>query len=181
MRRIHKPKINSSYEFELDLAPLLSVMVKLVPVMLLSSAFVQVNMIESDLPQAVKEAMVKPDDKKPKASVQIAADARTGIKVIVNYQGNQTTEDVPLVGGRYDFQGLHKALQKVKTQYPETFTVELAPEGNVSYKDVVKMMDEARRSRDKNVRFPIYDAKENKQTMTDYMFPDVVFSNMMDG
>lgn len=180
MRRIHKPKINTAYEFDLDLAPLLAVMVKLVPILLLSSAFVQVMMIESDLPQAVKEAMVKPDDKKPKAAVQMAVDAK-GIKVIVSYQGSQTTEAVPMVGGSYDYQSLHKVLQKIKTQYPNTFTIEMAPEGNVPYKDVVKMMDEARRSRDKNVKFPIYDSKENKQTMTDYMFPDVVFSNMMDG
>lgn len=181
MRRMNKPKINSNHEFELDLAPLLSVMVKLVPVMLLSSAFVQVMMIESDLPQAVKEAMVQPEDKKPKAAVQIAADAKTGIKVIVSYQGNQTTEAVPMVNGHYDYQNLHKILVKVKTQYPDTFRVELAPEGNVSYKDVVKMMDEARRSRDRNVKFPIFNEKENKTTMTDYMFPDIVFSNMMDG
>lgn len=41
MRRGKKLKINHNSEFELDLAPLLAVMVKLVPVLLISSAFVQ--------------------------------------------------------------------------------------------------------------------------------------------
>ena len=56
MRRRQQFKTLNPAEFELDLAPLLAVMVKLVPVLLLSSAFVQVMMVETDLPQAVKEA-----------------------------------------------------------------------------------------------------------------------------
>lgn len=50
MGRRFKPKINHNSEFDLDLAPLLAVMVKLVPVLLVSSAFVQMMIIETDLP-----------------------------------------------------------------------------------------------------------------------------------
>ncbi len=179
MRRMQRPQNLNPHEFELDLAPLLAVMVKLVPVLLISSAFISVMMVESDLPQAVKEAIQK-EEKKPTANIQIQATSR-GLAVVVQKGGSQTTENVPLKDGTFDFASLHKTLQKVKTANPEVFKVELAPDANIPYKDVVRITDEARRSRDKDVRFPLFDAKENKTVNTDYMFPDVVFSNVFDG
>ena len=180
MRRRRTIKTLNPAEFELDLAPLLAVMVKLVPVLLLSSAFVQVMMVETDLPQAVKEA-IQQQDKKPTATIHLKADAKGGMQVVISKAGVEKTEGVPLKDGAFDFVSLHKTLQKVKLENPEVFKVELSPEANVAYRDVVRMTDEARRSRDKDVRFPIYDAKENKTVMTDYMFPDVVFTNIFDG
>ena len=180
MRRLKKHKTHLSHEFELDLAPLLAVMVKLVPVLLISSAFVQIMVIETDLPQVVKEAMVVNNDK-PKASIQLEIAKTGGIKVIVAKDGNQKAEQVPSASGGFDLALLQKTLQKVKAENPDVFKIELAPEPAVAYKDIVKIMDEARRSKDHDVRFPIFDKKENKQATTDYMFPDVVFANMMDG
>lgn len=172
--------INPS-EFELDLAPLLAVMVKLVPVLLISSAFVQVMVVETDLPQAVKEAIQKQEDK-PTANIQIKASMKEGLQVVIQKSGAQKIEAVPLKDGHFDFQTLHKTLQKVKAENPEVFKVEMAPDADVPYKDVVKITDEARRSRDKGVTFPIHDVKDNnKIIMTDFMFPDVVFSNVFDG
>jgi biopolymer transport protein ExbD len=180
MRRLRTFKTTNPTEFELDLAPLLAVMVKLVPVLLISSAFIQVMTVETDLPQAVKEA-IQTQEQKPTANIQIKASMKEGIQVIVAKGGDQQTQTVPLKDGKFDFQTLHLTLQKVKTANPEVFKVELAPESDVAYRDVVKMTDEARRSRDKKVTFPLYDAKENKTVMTDFMFPDVVFTNIFDG
>lgn len=182
-RRLRRPHSKLSHEFELDLAPLLAVMVKLVPVLLLSSAFVQVMTIETDLPQAVKEAIAQNNDH-PKATVQLEISNKSGIKVIVGTPGAQPQikQVVPAAAGKFDYQVLHKALQAVKTEHPEVFRIELAPESDVPYKEIVKIMDEARKSHDKTVNFPLINPKELKATgTTDYMFPDVIFSNMMDG
>jgi biopolymer transport protein ExbD len=175
-----RPKGITSYEFELDLAPLLAVMVKLVPVLLISSAFVQVMILETDLPQAVKEAIQK-QEQKPTANIQIRADIVNGIQVVVSKGGAEKTQNVPLKDGHFDFPLLHKTLQQVKIENPEVFRVELAPDAKVPYSEVVKITDEARRSRDRSVKFPVLDTKENKTVMTDYMFPDVVFTNIFDG
>jgi biopolymer transport protein ExbD len=180
MRQLRKFKTLNPHEFELDLAPLLAVMVKLVPVLLLSSAFVQVMMVETDLPQAVKEA-IQQQDKKPTATIHIKADMKEGIQIVIAKGGNQRIEPVPMKDGAFDYASLHKTLQKVKLENPEVFKIEFAPDTNVPYRDVVRMTDEARRSRDKDVRFPIFDAKENKTVLTDFMFPDVVFTNIFDG
>ena len=180
-RRLRKPRQTMSHEFELDLAPLLAVMVKLVPVLLVSSAFMQVMIIETDLPQAVKEAIVQ-NNEKPKATIQLEISKKSGIKVIVAKDGSQKVDQIAMKSeSDYDLPGLHKFLQHVKAENPEVFRIELAPEANVPYKDIVKIMDEVRKSRDKDIRFPIYDQKERKPSSTDYMFPDVIFANMMDG
>lgn len=182
MRRRFKPSLATSYEFELDLAPLLAVMVKLVPVLLVSSAFMQVMTIETDLPQAVKEAVQKQDDVTKKTSIQLEITQKKGIKVIVDEKGKATAEMVPnLSTGGFDLLTLNKKLQEIKIAHPEVYRIELAPDGNISYKELVKVMDEARKTRDKEVKFPVFDSKLNKEVETDYMFPDVVFANMMEG
>lgn len=180
MRQRPKFRTLNPAEFELDLAPLLAVMVKLVPVLLLSSAFIQVMVVETDLPQAVKEAIQKQEEK-PTANIQIKASMKEGLHVVVQKGGAQKVEAVPLKDGHFDFQSLHKTLQRVKSDNPEVFKVEMAPDSDVPYRDVVRITDEARRSRDKGVTFPVKDTKENKIIMTDFMFPDVVFSNVFDG
>ncbi len=180
MRKLRQIRTLNPHEFELDLAPLLAVMVKLVPVLLVSSAFIQVMTIETDLPQAVKEAIQKQDEK-PVATVQIKASLKDGFQVVVAKSGTQKEEAVPLKDGKFDFSLLHQTLQKVKAANPEVFKIELAPEADVTSQDIAKMTDEARRSHDKKITFPVYDSKENKTVMTDYMFPDVVFTNIFDG
>lgn len=179
-RRPFRPIAKMPHEFELDLAPLLSVMMKLVPVMLISTAFVQVMMIESDLPQAVKEA-IQQNEQKPVTTVMMTPSLNEGIKVIVQKNGRQDVKVIPMVEGKFDFVTLHKTLQTVKKENPEVFRIELTPDGNVPYREVVRMMDEARKSRDKDIKFPLFDAKENKTVLTDYMFPDIVFTNVFDG
>jgi len=180
MRSLRKIKTVNPSEFELDLAPLLAVMVKLVPVLLLSSAFIQVMVVDTDLPQAVKEAIQK-QESNPTAQIQIKASRLGGLQVIVEKSGNQESQNVPNKEGEFDFASLHKTLQQVKTKHPEVFKVELAPDADVAYRDVVRITDEARRSRDKEVTFPVTDSKENKVIKTDFMFPDVVFSNLFEG
>lgn len=182
-RRRWKPNLSASSEFELDLAPLLAVMVKLVPVLLLSSAFVQIMVIETDLPQVVKDAVAQENtDNEKKVAVQLQASTSAGFQIIVEAPGQaQIVETVPLKDKGFDFAGLHQSLVKIKTKFPQTFKIEFAPDAGVAYKDIVRMMDEARKSRDSKIAFPIYDKKENKQSSTDYMFPEVVFANVMEG
>lgn len=182
-RRRWKSTLNTSSEFELDLAPLLAVMVKLVPVLLLSSAFVQIMVIETDLPQVVKDAVAQEDTQNDKkVAVQLQASVTSGFQIIIEAPGQpQWVETVPLKEKSFDFQALHQTLVKVKTKFPETFKIELAPDAGVAYRDIVRMMDEARKSRDSKIAFPIFDKKENKQSATDYMFPEVVFANVMEG
>ena len=87
MRRRFKPIINHNSEFELDLAPLLAVMVKLVPVLLMSSAFVQMMIIETELPQVVQEAIKQQDTNVKAAHITLEVNKTEGVKIIVENNG----------------------------------------------------------------------------------------------
>jgi biopolymer transport protein ExbD len=176
-----KIKINHNSEFDLDLAPLLAVMVKLVPVLLVSSAFVQLMVIESQLPQVVQQAITQQEKKANPISIAMEADNKEGIRIIVSEKGQSKTETIPMREGHFDFASLHAKLIEVKRSHPEIFKIEINPDGKVAYKEIVKMMDEARQSRDQNIKFPVFDSKQGKDVTTDYMFPEIVFANMMEG
>jgi biopolymer transport protein ExbD len=182
MRRMKKVKIHHEYEFELDLAPLLAVMVKLVPVLLVSSAFIQVMTIETQLPQVVQQAIDVQDKDKHATQITLEVHSKEGFKIIISKDGKQSNEIVPVAAdGKLDLVAVHKKLQAVKAANPEVFKIGISPDEDVNYNDIVHVMDEARRSRDANVRFPVFDKAKNQEVQTDYMFPEVNFANMMEG
>lgn len=181
MRRARKIKINHHSEFELDLAPLLAVMVKLVPVLLVSSAFVQVMVLETELPQVVNEAIQRQEQTPLPTVVALEVDGKDGIRIVVTEKGQEKVETVPMKNGQFDLQSLHQRLVAVKTAHPEIFKLELNPDGKVPYNEIVKIMDEARQARDMKVKFPVFDTKQGKNVETNYMFPEIIFTNTMEG
>ncbi|MDG0817551.1 ExbD/TolR family protein [Bdellovibrio svalbardensis] len=181
MRRAKKIKINHHSEFDLDLAPLLAVMVKLVPVLLVSSAFVQMMVIETELPQVVSEAIQKQDQDKTPTIIALEVDGKDGFNIVVTEKGQDKVENVPMKDGAYDLPALHQKLVAVKKAHPEIFKLELNPDSKVPYKEIVKIMDEVRQAHDPSVKFPVFDTKQGKNVDTPYMFPEIVFSNMMEG
>lgn len=177
-----KPTINHSSEFELDLAPLLAVMVKLVPVLLVSSAFVQMMIIETELPQVVQEALAKQENNPKPTKVVLSLDKKDGINIVINENGKETVKQINMNAKKeFDFDKLYLTLQEIKKAYPQVFKIEFNPSATVQYKDIVKMMDEVRKSKTADVRFPVKDEKTGEMTSTEYMFPEVVFSNMLEG
>lgn len=182
MRSRSKPKINHHSEFDLDLAPLLAVMVKLVPVLLVSSAFVQMMIIETDLPQVVQQAIEAQNNNPKSAQVAVELSKKQGLKIVITEDGKQTVETVSLNNHQeLDLKIVHAKFQEVKKQHPEVFKIEINPDADVPYKEVVQIMDEARKSRNNDVRFPVKDLKTGNESTTLYMFPEVTFGNMMDG
>lgn len=180
MRRARKIKVDHNSEFELDLAPLLAVMVKLVPVLLVSSAFIQVMVIESELPQVVNEAIQRQEDQKTPTNVALEVDEQA-IRIVITDKGQEKVETIAMKDGTYDLQALHSKLVDIKKAHPEVFKIELNPDGKVPYDTLVKIMDEARQARDAKVKFPVFDTKQGKNVETNYMFPEIVFANTMEG
>lgn len=179
-RQAKKIKVRHNYEFDLDLAPLLAVMVKLVPVLLVSSAFVQMMVIETELPQVVQEAIKKQEELDNK-QIQVEVRSQNGVTFKVTTKGQlPQTATVPVKNGHLDFSAVHQKFVELKKANPEVFKIELYPDGNVAYKDIIKLMDEARKSR-QGLRFPIKDEKQGTETETDYMFPEVSFGNTLEG
>ena len=182
MSRNYKPKINHNSEFDLDLAPLLAVMVKLVPVLLVSSAFVQMMIIETELPQVVQEAIAKQENNVKPAKVSLSLDKKDGVSIVINDNGKENVKQIDLnQKNEFDYEKINAALQEIKKTHPEVFKIEFNPAATVSYKDIIKMMDEVRKSKSAEIRFPLKNEKTGEMSSTEYMFPEVVFTNMLEG
>ena len=178
----YKPQINHNSEFELDLAPLLAVMVKLVPVLLVSSAFVQMMIIETELPQVVKEAIVKQENNTKSTLISLSIDKKSGVSITVNENGKSKVTQVDLIQNKdIDFEKVHLAIVEIKKSYPEVFKIEFNPSADIAYKDIVKLMDEVRKSKSIDTKFPVKDEKTCTITSTDFIFPEVTFANILEG
>jgi biopolymer transport protein ExbD len=162
-----------NHEFELDLAPLLSVMVKLVPVLLISSAFVQIMTIESDLPGSLTKVI----EQSHQQNVQIkmlAADDKN-VTLVMTIDGKSEKMKVPAKDGVIDYQAVHANLVEVKKRYPQSFHLVLRAEGQVTYQETVSLMDEARKSKSDQIEFTYVDQeKPNEPQKTQWMFPEVM-------
>lgn len=181
MRRKRYNPIKPMHEFELDLAPLLAVMVKLVPVLIASSAFVQVMIVESDLPQAVKEQIQQEKDDKndlPQLSLLLTKDQ---LLFTLSHKGN--TEEKRIAGrdGVFDLKTVHQMFVEAKTKYPSTFKLDFKPSPDFPYAEMMKIMDEARRAKKDGLNFEFKNPSTGEISKTNYMFPEIVFANVLEG
>ena len=165
---------------DVDLAPMLALMVTLIPILLLSSVFVNVNMIETELPQVIQQA-IKNNRKNKKALPRISLyiDGSKTVRVSVVQGRKKNEKSFQAVGEKIDEEGLYEHMIVLKRQFPEIFRIEVNPGNKVDYDSIVKVLDQTRRSKDE--LFPVKDKKTGKMTETSLMFPDVVFSNLIGG
>lgn len=163
--------------FDLNLAPILDIIVSIVPLLLLSIAFVQVKMIDSSVPQVVAEAVQRANDKS-ETSVALKVSKKSGFILEVTKDGKTTPTNVPNKNNAWDLDGLHAAAFAVKEKNPEVFRMDLNPESDVSLNELVGVMDKLRRNPDeKKVSFK--DPANGQSIETELMFPSVLFANVI--
>lgn len=169
--------------YELDLSPMLALMVTLIPIMLLATVFVRVTIIESSLPQVVEKAIQEDRNKKKRVvSIQLNMNPDKTFVVTELIDGRKTqVKKVAQANGTWNYNGLHKNLVNIKQRHPNVFRVDFTPSEDVPYEDVVKAIDEARSGKKDDPKFYVMDKETNKRVETEVMFPDVIFSNVVGG
>lgn len=160
------------HEFEIDLAPLLAVMVKLVPVLLISSGFVQIMTIDNQLPGSIQQAIV--DSENQAVAIRVSTDSQNNLQVLVSTPQGVKTTDVPAKTGAVDFDGAYNALLQVKKAYPQVFHLSFKPDAHLNYQDMVRVMDQARKAKVEGIEFPYTDKATKETKMTPWMFPEVM-------
>ncbi|MCC7403917.1 MAG: biopolymer transporter ExbD [Bdellovibrionales bacterium] len=168
--------------FDLDLTPMLALIVNLIPIMLLSTVFVRVMVIESPLPQVVQKALDEDRNKKDR-EVTISLDMKpTGFVLQVKRDGQLLKNvDMPKQNSKWDLVKLHSEVARVKAENPTVFRMDLNPDREVAYDEIVKVIDEVRKSNTTDPKIQLMDKETNKLVETDLMFPDVVFANVVEG
>ena len=159
--RANKTRSNDS-TFDLNLAPFLDIIVSVIPMLLLSIAFIQVKMIESPVPQVVSEKNLK-EPPKPEMTIILNISNKKGFEfAVTDIKGKTTITKVALADGQLDYETLFSSAVKIKQAYPNISSLQLSPDPNVSFDDIVKVMDKVRKN----------------NTIKENLFPDVTFASV---
>ncbi len=175
-----KTKRTGDAAFDLNLAPFLDIVVSIIPMLLLSAVFIEIKTIETPIPTLVAEAVQNADKKTEKEVViTLKVSRKKGFEFSVNEQGKVNTMNVGLKENTLDFVGLFETTKQLKSRYPEVFKLQLAPEKDISFNDVVKTMDRVRKQGRDDRKVAFVDPKTGQRVETDLMFPNVTFSNVV--
>lgn len=162
--------------FDINLAPILDIIVSVVPMLLLSVAFIQVKMIETPVPQVVAEAIQRADEKnETKINLKVM---KSGFTFEVVKDGRAMPVSVPNKDGKWDLEALQAAAFQVKEQNTGVFRLDVAPDADVNLRDIVNVMDRVRKvPAERKIAF--VDPQTNQKVETDLMFPNVLFANVI--
>lgn len=172
---------NDDSTFDLNLAPMLDIIVSIVPMLLMSLAFVQVTMIETPVPQAVEKAMQEADKRDDLPKISLAVSSVSGFTVEVEHKGKTDSRKIALKGSGLDFDGLHAAMVELKLKHPDAFRLELLPDEGTPLESIVLTMDRVRNRAKTDPPLFFNDVASGKQVETDLIFPDVVFGDVTGG
>src|SRR6185312_17239730 len=157
--------------FDLNLAPILDIIVSIVPLLLLSIAFVQVKMIDTSVPQVVAEAAQRANDKS-ETTVTLKISKAKGFVIEEVKDGKATPTPVPNKNGAWDLDGLNAAAFTVKAKHPEVFRVDMSPDADVNLSELVGVMDNLRRT-PASQKVAFVDPASGQKVETELMFPNV--------
>src|ERR1700677_3497006 len=123
--RIQRTRTGDS-AFELNLAPFLDIIVSIVPMLLLSIAFVQIKMIESPTPQIVSQDQVKTPPK-PETTITLHVSKKNGMQFEINEKSGKKEKvsvAAAAAAGTFDFKALTSSAISLKAKYPEVTTLQ---------------------------------------------------------
>lgn len=176
--RKHKTK-SDSY-FDINLAPMLDVIVAIVPMLLMSVVFIRVNMIEAQIPQIVAEAIERNKKEEQKVSISFLLSDKV-YKFQVNNNGTKKDFTVSVTGDKSDFDKVYAEALAIKKMYPDVFKVEVKPTKTLTLDRIIAALDSIRNAKAGEGTFTIKDEATGQTAQTDLMFPEVVFSEVLNG
>ena len=175
MRTLRYRDHSEEATFDLNLAPMMDMLVSIIPFMLLSATFMPIMLINIPLPAPVAQALAQDRANKDReVSIRLNMDPKGGYLLEVTDLNNRTVKtNIPKVSGEYDFKTLHKKLVEVKQQFPKVFRLDFSPDESIDYKAIVKTMDTSRDMENADPKIYI------DKAVTPLLFPDVVLANLM--
>lgn len=166
--------------FELNLAPMLDIIVSIVPMLLLSVAFVHVTVIDTPVPQAVERAIAAANEKN-KDVVQVSLHvSKRGGRFVITDRGQTKETLVAAKGDKIDLEALHKETLAIKQAYPDVFKLELNPDESFPLEEIVEVLDQVRTTANGEPKV-VFKDEDGKPIETNLLFPDVIFGNVAGG
>ncbi len=166
--------------FDINLAPMLDVIVAIVPMLLMSVVFLRVNMIEAQIPQIVAEAIENNKNKPNPVTVALVIQGTT-YKFEVTVSGKKSDIVIAAVDGKPNMDALYKEALAIKRKHQDIFKLEIKPSKEVSLDRIVMTLDKIRKIKTGEEGFTIKDEKTGNTAKTDLMFPEIAFADILEG
>ncbi|MDF1562013.1 MAG: biopolymer transporter ExbD [Deltaproteobacteria bacterium] len=159
---------------DLNLIPIMNLMMTLIPFLLLGAAFYHIGVIPTSLPTHTPEGTNEPEKTEivtlnlqvDEASVELSASA-SGL----------SEQELEALGGTFprgkdgfDLPAIQAAVLNVKTNYPKSDTMIVLPSEAVVYQDLVSILDV---TRERIIK------AEGKDDVHEPLFPVTVFSRLI--
>lgn len=178
-------KLTESVEVdEVDLAPMLALMVTLIPILLLSSAFTQLHGTRATLPQMIKGLANENQTNEERAQLFVKVD---GSVVSINWsKGSDKDTFIKSynIAAAEGANQLSQALVSLKKRDPQLVLANLEPSEKTSYDQINKAIDLLKKPTGQNsqrIEFEIADPKTGLVAKTQQMFPVVEIANIYSG
>src|SRR5580700_156737 len=112
MRTLRFRDHSSEATFDLNLAPMMDMLVSIIPFMLLSATFMQIMLINIPLPAPVAQALAQDRAKTEReVSIRVNMDGKIGFILEVTDLNNKSIKTaIPKAANEYDYKALHKKL-----------------------------------------------------------------------
>lgn len=162
-------------EEKLNLVPIMDSIFIFIFFLLMSASFLKIYEIGSDVP-IVSDAEPPKDEKDPLAlTLKIDNNKMTLLKGVPSKEFKTFTK---MENGEFNYEELHTVLIDLKKQFIDEETIIFEPEGELTYEEIVKIMDSVRMiNRTDEAIF-----KTNKDGIDEKvktLFGKIIFSNLM--
>lgn len=186
--RALKTRLDDS-TFDLNLAPMLDIIVSIIPMLLLSVVFVDITVIDTPVPQAVEKAVAAANEKNKdlvQVRMGVAVDRSIAITIVDRGETKEYSVGARTLDGaaKPDLDGLYNQIVAIKKEYPDVFRMELNPSDAVPLEEIVGVMDAVRTTRStggQQAKVSFVDETTGKSIETNLLFPDIVFGNVAGG
>lgn len=130
-----------SSETDLNVTAVMNIFLILIPFLLLTAVFVRITVLELSLPNLERPAAAV-QEQRPKATVLNFLFIReSGLEL---RSPELQFQQISKTAGNYDWATLSQQFQQVKTRYPESEDMIIAPENSIDYQTIINVMDRCR-------------------------------------
>jgi len=156
MRTLKKYRQKQAEDTDIDMVPIMNMFLVLIPFLLSSASFFDINAIHTSVPVQQQVSNVT-DDGSPKVIIPVIEVKETGI--VLYALSDQVAVDIlekwdvslSKQDGLYPLSQLVPYLEEMKELYPKSDTILVIPEENIMYETIIHTMDIARNSSDKQL------------------------------
>jgi biopolymer transport protein ExbD len=135
-----KPPSESAAEIELDLTPMMSMFLILLPFLVSMAVLTHLTILEFSLPPNVNAGAAGPSSEKPRLKLTMVM---TPEYLLVTH-GDRLLDSLPNIGGIYDFERVKDILVKRKQELSLDNELIVASRDQVRLKNIVTLMDKCK-------------------------------------